>query len=176
MTITSACFENEINNACKCALNSSVLYRYIGRKVRKLPCCTVLNVLQAQYFSDLKIFLVFKLTSWLTKIGYPSIVRLYILHGTLEAILLSNKKIHEYVYLITVLWSLFKILPTPLISVDYDVPHTKQRVSALWKLKCLTNLKLGSPNDRKKGWFLTTFDNRRNSGGGMERRGRISQF
>lgn len=43
------------------------------------------------------------------------------------------KKNHEYIYLIisqiTALWSLFKILPTPLISVDYFVPHPKWRVS-----------------------------------------------
>lgn len=72
MTIISACFENEINNAWKCTLNSSMLYRCNGWKVRKLPCCTVLNILRAQYFSDLKIFLASKLISWLTKIGYPS--------------------------------------------------------------------------------------------------------
>lgn len=63
---------------------------------------------------------------------------------------------------------MFKILPTPLISVDYFVPHPKWRVSTLWKqnkTRKSDKLEIVGLNDKKKGWFLTKLENRRNSAG-----------
>lgn len=72
---------------------------------------------------------------------------------------------------------MFKILPTPLISVDYFVPHPKWGVSTLWKqnkTRKSDKLEIVGLNDKKKGWFLTKFENRRNNGGWKGRRGRIT--
>lgn len=99
------------------------------------------------------------------------------LHDTLEAILILNKKCMDN----------FNYLPNccPLALVR-NTAHTFELSRLLCsshqvgecseEINCQTNFEMWSASNRRKGWFLTKFENRRNSDGAVGRCGKFVMY